>query len=64
MMSVIVYSRKKKQRYPRKRSGKILHRKRVKRNIYKSRGWKLNYPEYFEEIPEYPYIVRKKSNES
>lgn len=58
-MSVIKERKKKKQKYPRKRSEKSLHRRRVKRNIYKSRGWKLEYTEYFKEINEYPYIVRK-----
>jgi hypothetical protein len=58
----IIYQRqkKKKRKYPRDRiSRKILHRQRIKKRIIKSRGWKLNYPEFFEMSDEFPYIRRK-----
>ncbi|MFX0075958.1 MAG: hypothetical protein ACFE96_10980 [Candidatus Hermodarchaeota archaeon] len=61
-MSVIYQKeRKKKKKYPRNRiSRKILHSQKIRKKILKSRGWKLNYPEYFEYSDEFPYIIRKK----
>ena len=59
----ILYQRqkKKKTKYPRNRiSRKIIHRQKIKKRIIKSRGWKLNYPEFFEITDEFPYIKRKK----
>ena len=59
----IVYQRhkRKKRKYPRNRiSRKIIHRQKIKKNILKTRGWKLNYPDLFEISDEFPYIVRKK----
>ena len=54
--------RKKKRKYPRNRvSRKVLHTQKIKRKIFKSRGWKLNYPEHFTMIDKYPYIIRKKT---
>jgi hypothetical protein len=58
----IVYQRqkKKKTKYPRNRiSRKIIHRQKIRKKIMKTRGWKLNYPEYFELIDEFPYIIEK-----
>ena len=46
-------------RVPRRRQEKILHKKRMKTKIFKSRGWKINYPEHFQVINEFPYIIRK-----
>ena len=57
----IIYQRqkRKKQKYPRNRiSRKVIHRQKIKKKILKSRGWKLNYPEFFELINEYPYVIR------
>ncbi len=52
--------RKKKTKYPRSRiSRKVIHRQKIKKKILKSRGWKLNYPDLFELIDKYPYIVKK-----
>jgi hypothetical protein len=31
----------------------------IQKKILKSRGWKLNYPDLFELIDKYPYIVKK-----
>jgi hypothetical protein len=53
-------NRRKKTKYPRNRiSRKVIHRQKIKKRILKSRGWKLNYPDLFELIDKYPYIVRK-----
>jgi len=54
-----IFQRKKNERHPRKRSAKTLNRRRVKNKIYKSRGWKLDFPNLFKEIPDYPFIVNK-----
>ena len=52
--------RKKKGKYPRDRiSRKILHRQRIKKKILNNRRWKLDYPDTFELIDTYPYIIRK-----
>ena len=51
---------KKKGRNPRKRSMKALRRKRLKTRKYKSSSWKLNYPDIFEEISVFPYIIKKR----
>ncbi|NVM46820.1 MAG: hypothetical protein HWN79_18085 [Candidatus Lokiarchaeota archaeon] len=61
-MSVIYQrQRKKKKKYPRNRiSRKVIHRQKIRKKIHKSRGWKLNYPEFFEYSDEFPYIVEKK----
>ncbi len=61
----ILYQRqkKKKRKYPRNRiSRKVIHRQKRKKKILKTRGWKLNYPDLFEIIDEFPYIVRKKED--
>ena len=60
-MSIIYQKQKKKKRkYPRDRiSRKIIHRQKIKRRIIKARGWKLDYPEFFEFSDEFPYIKRK-----
>jgi len=58
-MSIVKEKRRKKDKHPRNRSMKVLRRRRIKRNIYKSRGWKLNYPKVFKEIEYYPFIVKK-----
>jgi hypothetical protein len=60
-MSVVYQrERKKKTKYPRNRiSRKVIHRQKIKKKILKSRGWKLNYPDYFELIDEFPYIVKR-----
>ncbi|MFX0019234.1 MAG: hypothetical protein ACFFAK_03400 [Promethearchaeota archaeon] len=58
----IIYQRqkRKKQKYPRNRiSRKVLHTQKIKKKILKSRGWKLKYPEEFELIDKYPYIIRR-----
>ncbi|MHA2429444.1 MAG: hypothetical protein ACXACC_00285 [Promethearchaeota archaeon] len=58
----IIYQRqkRKKRKYPRNRiSRKVLHTQKMKKKILKSRGWKLKYPELFELIADYPYIIRK-----
>ncbi|MGB5910538.1 MAG: hypothetical protein WBH31_05020 [Promethearchaeia archaeon] len=60
----IIYQRqkRKKRKYPRNRiSRKVLHTQKMKKKILKSRGWKLKYPELFELIADYPYIIRKKN---
>ena len=41
----------------RKKSEKILRRRRVKTNILKNRGWKLKYKEW-KQVDYYPYIVK------
>jgi len=38
---------------------KMIARKRMKTNKFKHSGWKLNYPEIFKVIDNFPYIVRK-----
>lgn len=44
----------------RRRSEKVLHRKRLRSNKYKKSGWKLkHYPKIFKQINIFPYIVRK-----
>lgn len=61
----VVYQRqkKKKTKYPRNRvSRKIIHRQKLRKKILNTRGWKLNYPENFELIEDFPYIVKKKEN--
>jgi hypothetical protein len=61
----IVYQRqkKKKTKYPRNRvSRKVIHRQKLRKKILKTRGWKLNYPQNFELIDDFPYIVKKKDN--
>ncbi len=58
----ILYQRQKnkKRKYPRNRiSRKVIHRQKIKKNILKTRGWKLDYPDLFEIIEKFPYIVRK-----
>jgi hypothetical protein len=62
-MSVIYHRQKKKKaKYPRNRiSRKIIHQQRLKKKIIKKRGWKLNYPDIFELIDEYPFIIRRKN---
>ncbi|MFX1325177.1 MAG: hypothetical protein ACFE8N_09475 [Promethearchaeota archaeon] len=61
-MSVIYHRQKKRKRkYPRNRvSRKVLHRQKIKKRILKARGWKLNYPDFFELSDKYPYIAKKK----
>jgi len=62
MMSIL-YKRqhKKKEKFPRvnHRNYHITNRIKLKRRIYKKRGWKLNYPDLFEEIEKFPYIIKK-----
>jgi hypothetical protein len=61
-MSVRTHRSKRKGGYrvPRKRSEKALHRFRLKKKIFKKRGWKIkNFPDLFKAIQEYPYIVRR-----
>ena len=58
----VIYQRQrgKKRKYPRNRvSRKVIRRQRLKRNILKTRGWKLEYSEIFEISEDYPYIIRK-----
>lgn len=61
-MSVIYHRQKKKKaKYPRNRiSRKVIHQHRLKKRILKKRGWKLDYPDIFELVDKYPYVVRKK----
>ena len=62
MMSIIYKKEhKKKQKFPRinHRHYHIINRNKLKRRIYRNRGWKLQYPELFEEINNFPYIIRK-----
>jgi len=54
---------KKKKKFGRTRSKKAFNRRRKKTKKYKSSGWKLKYPEIFEEISYYPYIVRRDREE-
>ena len=63
-MSVIYRKeRKKKRKYPRNRiSRKIIHRRKIRKRILKSRGWKLNYPDLFEIIDDFPYIIRREKD--
>jgi hypothetical protein len=59
----VVYQRqkKKKTKYPRNRvSRKIINRQKLRKKILKTRGWKLAYPQYFELIDDFPYILKKK----
>ncbi|MFX1364137.1 MAG: hypothetical protein ACFFCE_15300 [Promethearchaeota archaeon] len=60
-MSVIYQKqKKKKKKYPRNRvSRKVIHKQKLKKKILKTRGWKLKFPNMFEYIDEYPYIVKK-----
>lgn len=51
---------RKKGKNPRKRSMKALRRKRLKTRKYRSSAWKLNYPNIFEEISDFPYIIKKR----
>jgi len=59
----ILYKRqhKKKEKFPRvnHRNYHIANRVKLKHRILKRRGWKLNYPDLFEEIKEFPYIIKK-----
>ncbi len=54
----------KKGKYARNRiSRKILHTRKIRKKIFKNRGWKLAYPEYFQVIDDYPYITRRNTEE-
>lgn len=57
---MIIMAGKNKRRNTRNRSQKSLRRRRLRAKKYKSSKWKLNYPKYFKEINEFPYIVRRK----
>ncbi|MBY9007537.1 MAG: hypothetical protein KGD63_12340 [Candidatus Lokiarchaeota archaeon] len=64
-MSIREYkSKKKKGKYPRNRiSRKLLHKRKIRKKIFKNRGWKLAYPEFFQVIDEFPYIIRRNNEE-
>ncbi|MFX1256495.1 MAG: hypothetical protein ACFFAN_01445, partial [Promethearchaeota archaeon] len=42
-------------------NGKASTKERIKRRIFRNRGWKLRFSEHFIEINEYPYIIPKKN---
>lgn len=48
--------------YGKPNSLKLKNRRKKKAKIYKKSGWKLKFPEIFEEIEDFPYIVRKDRN--
>lgn len=61
-MSIIFRrEQKKKGKHPRwnHKNYHIANRHKLKRRIYRRRGWKLKYPDLFKEIDDYPYIIRK-----
>ena len=41
----------------------MLHTRKIRKRIFKKRGWKLAYPEYFQVIDEFPYIIKRNSEE-
>lgn len=57
-----IYDRKKRKKgkHPRwnHKNYHLARRNRRKRRILSKSGWKLNYPELFELIADFPYIVR------
>lgn len=50
---------KRKGKFPRRRSQKVLNRRRMRTRKYKNSGWKLKYPQLFMEVNYYPYIIRR-----
>jgi len=60
-MSVFSRIQKKKGKHPRwnHKSYHIARRNRKKRRILRNSGWKLDYPEIFKLIEDFPYIVRR-----
>lgn len=50
---------RRKGKNPRRRSGKILRIRRLRSNKYKNSKWKLEFPEIFKEIRNFPFIVRR-----
>ena len=48
-----------KGRSVRRRSEKVLRKRRIKSNKYKASKWKLKYPEIFKQISYFPFIVRR-----
>ena len=47
-----------KGRKVRDKNEKVRHISAKKTKILRESGWKLNFPELFERIPYFPYIVR------
>jgi len=63
-MSIVVKHKRRKGKHPRWNHKSYHNSRRVKRKgkiLHKS-GWKLNYPEIFKLISEFPYIIRKDVN--
>jgi len=60
----IIYQRKKKAKHPRWNHKKyhIRRRNRKRRRILRNSGWKLNYPELFELVDYFPYIIKRVKN--
>ncbi len=60
-MSIYVRQGKKKGKHPRwtHKSYHIARTARKRRRILRRSGWKLQYPELFKLIEDFPYIVRK-----
>ena len=50
---------KRKGRNVRNRSGKSLNRRRRKTRKLRVSKWKLKYPDIFEEVNYFPYIIRR-----
>lgn len=60
-MSIFSQQKRKKGKHPRW-NHKNYHQKRKlikKRKILRRSGWKLNYPEIFILIEDFPYIIRR-----
>ncbi len=63
-MSIFEQKKRKGGKHPRwnHKSYHNLNRIKKKRKILYNSGWKLNYPEIFKLISEFPYIIRKDAN--
>lgn len=60
-MSVFSQQKRKKGKHPRWNHNNyhLARRNRLKRRILRNRGWKLQYPEIFQLIDDFPYVVRR-----
>lgn len=65
-MSILVRKQRKRGKHPRwnHKNYHLAHRIKRKRHILKNSGWKLEYPEIFKLIEDFPYIVRRHKEES
>jgi len=63
-MSVYSQQKRKKGKHPRWNHKNYHNKRRAihKRHILSNSGWKLNYPELFKLINDFPYIISKDAN--